>query len=111
MTDTMPQIGGAPYRTPNVRRKLPAPFMRARIDLDGGRRVRRVWKDINVTEVKAGDTIANFGLVSEVVEFIEIENSDGLYPWRIRLHNVAGDYEDFPGEHQVFAFAPDTGDE
>ncbi len=107
----MPQIGGAPYKTPSVRKKLPGPFQRARIDLDGGRRIKRSWKDINITEVVQGDTIADFGLVENVVEFIEIEQADGRYPWRIRLYNIHGHYQDFPGEHQVFAFSQDTSNE
>jgi hypothetical protein len=107
-------IAGAPYQTPGVRKKLPAPFERSRVDLDGGRRVKRSWKDISVLEVKRGDTVSGFGVVSETVEFVNIptvaadsEEVPGRPYWRFRLHNVLGDYQDYPGEQRVYAFTPD----
>lgn len=108
MSDTRPlTVGGAPYKTPNVRRKLPAPFSRARIDLDGGSRVHRDWKDTPVIDIKRGDTVAGFGTVDKVGEVIQIDNADGRYPWLVRLHNVMGDHRDYPGEQRVFAFTAD----
>lgn len=105
-------VTGAPYKTPNVRKKLPAPFLRDRIDLDGGRRVKRSWKDLSVLKVKRGDLVADFGRIEAVGEFIE--HPDGHASptiWRVRLYNVVGEYRDFPGEQRVFAFTPDEDDE
>lgn len=102
-------VTGKPYSTPQVRKKLPAPFNRNRIDLDGGRRVQRSWQDLSVLKVKPGDTVAGFGTVSEVVEFINIpeSHSPDASSWRVRLYNVMGDWKDYPGEQRVFAFAPE----
>ncbi len=109
-------IAGAPYDTPNVRKKLPAPFSRDRIDLDGGRKVKRVWQDLSVAKLKKGDTVAGFGVVEAVSEFVRVP--DNFDPdlasdvWKIRLFNVMGDYQDFPGEQRVFVFAPErAGDD
>jgi hypothetical protein len=103
VTDTMPQIGGAPYRTPQVRQKLPAPHSRPRIDLDGGRRVKRSWQDVAVTEIKKGDTVASFGTVAKIEEWVQHDP----YQWKVRLFNLFGDAVMYPGEQRVFAFAQD----
>lgn len=101
----------AQHKVPGVRRKIPTPFSRPRIDLDGGTRVQRSWQDLAVHEVKKGDTVAQFGTVAaDPVEFIrtpELGRTEGDVTWRIRLYNVMGDYQDFPGQHRVFAFAPE----
>jgi hypothetical protein len=112
-------VTGKPYSHPNVRRKMPAPFTRPLIDLDGGSRVKREWKDLSVTKIEKGDTVAGFGLVAGKAEFIDVNNmewetdeedrEDVLVDrpvWRIRLFNIMGDYQDFPGEQRVFVFAP-----
>jgi hypothetical protein len=98
-------ITGAPYKHPQVRRTTPV-FQRQRIDLDGGRRVRRTWQDTAVCDLKKGDTVPGLGTVESTVEFISVERADeGLMPWRIRVYNVFGEYKDFPGEQRLFAFA------
>lgn len=104
-------VTGAPYKTPQVRRKLPAPFTRDRIDLDGAR-VKRSWKDVAVTEVKKNDVVADIGRIETVVESIELPGlgtDEPLrdMPWRVRLYNVVGQYWDFPGNQIVYAFTPD----
>lgn len=102
------------HNVPGVRKKIPTPFTRPRIDLDGGRHVKRSWQDVAVHEVKQGDTVAGFGRVAEVVEFIktpELGQIEGEVIWRIRLHNVMNDYQDFPGGDRVFAFAAEPGDD
>lgn len=105
-------VAGAPYKTPQVRKKLPAPFARPRIDLDGGRHVKRSWQDLSVLLVKKGDTVAGFGTVAERVEFVNIPDREGFSAprpdnpvWRVRLYNVVGDWKDYPGEQRVFVFA------
>lgn len=104
-------VTGAPYKTPSVRRKLPAPFSRTRIDLDGGAQLKRSWKDVPVVEIKAGDIVANFGRVQSVNEFIKTPSLDALtdreVTWRVRLINVMNEYQDFPGHERLFAFTPD----
>lgn len=111
------------HDVPQVRRKLPSPFSRPRVDLDGGRRVKRTWADVSVLDVRAGDTVANFGKVSERAEFINVTHGDlslrdvvtsiddkTIPIWRVRLYNVMGDYQDFPGEQRVFAFTAEAAD-
>jgi hypothetical protein len=103
-----------PRSVPGVRKKIPVPFARQRIDLDGGRRVKRCWQDKAIHEVVKGDTVAQFGTVAQVAEFIrtpELGQREGDVTWRIRLYNVMGDYEDFPGEHRVFVFAAEPAGE
>lgn len=105
-------VTGAPYRTPQVRRKLPAPFSRPRIDLDAGTRVKRSWKDTPVTEIQAGDVVADIGRVESVVETIELPGANENtpltdLPWRVRVYNVMGDYWDFSGHQRVYAFTAD----
>ena len=99
------------HNVPGVRKKLPAPFNGERIDLDGGIHLKRDWRDVKITDVKKGDTVAGFGTVAEVVEFVNVPDIEELAKassiWRIRLHNVMGDYQDFPGEQRVFAFCPE----
>lgn len=97
-----------PRNVPGVRKKIPTPFTRPRIDLDGGRHVKRGWRDVAVHELAKGDTVAGFGTVAGVSEFIstpEFGQVNGDVVWRIRLFNIMGDFQDFSGEHRVFAFA------
>lgn len=97
-----------PRNVPGVRKKIPVPHSRPRIDLDGGRHVKRDWRDVAVHELIKGDTVAGFGTVAGTKEFIktpELGQTGGDVTWRVRLFNVMGDYQDFPGEHRVFAFA------
>lgn len=99
-----------PRNVPGVRKKIPTPFSRPRIDLDGGRHVKRSWQDLGVHEVKKGDTVAQFGTVAGTSEFIsapKLGETSGDVDWRIRLFNVMGDYQDFPGGHRVYVFAPE----
>lgn len=106
-------VVGAPPSHPRVQRKLPSPFTRHRIDLDGGRQVKRAWQHISVLEVKKGDTVAGFGTVEVVAEFVRNTDENGKADqsgpvnWRIRLYNVMGDYRDYPGHERVFAFTKD----
>jgi hypothetical protein len=104
-------ITGKPYKHPEVRKKIPV-FNRPRIDLDGGRRVKRSWQDLAAHKIGAGDTVAGFGTVEKRFEFIntpdwgEGTGTDTMY-WKIRLINIMGEHRDYSGEHRVFVFAPD----
>lgn len=119
-------VTGKPYDTPQVRKKMPDPFQRPRINLDGGaRQIKRSWKDTSVLDVRQGDTVAQFGTVVETKQTINLPlagavdlsqepvlESDTIeLTWRVRLYNVMGDYKDFPGEQRVFAFTADAVDD
>lgn len=101
-------IAGAPYQTPQVRKKIPAPHSRERIDLDGGTSVKREWQDVNIFAVAVGDVVAGFGRVSrEPQETVNIASGDDPFEsrWTVRLTNVLGEVRDYPGHERVFAFA------
>lgn len=108
-------VTGKPYSTPHVRKRLPAPFTRARIDLDGGRHVKRSWKDTSVLDIKEGDIVADVGRIDVVTEFIQTPElaSRGKEQtpvvWRVRFINALGDYFDFPGHQRLYAFTADEG--
>jgi hypothetical protein len=105
-------ITGAPYNTPQVRKKLPSPHQRPRIDMDGGTRVKRTWKDTPVLDIKAGDMVADIGLIESVEQFIRIpgredaDRQDSIF--QVRLVNVIGVFWDFPGYQRLFAFTPEA---
>lgn len=98
-------ITGAPYKHPQIRRKMPAPFVRPSISLDGHYRVKRVWQDTAVCDLVEGDTVAGFGTVEAKAEFIQVSADE---VWRIRLYNVMGEWKDFPGYDRVFAFSKEA---
>lgn len=102
-------VTGAPYKHPEVRKKMPAPHSRDRIDLDGGTRQKRSWKDTSVLKVVGGDVIAGFGRVESAVEFMPTfdQESGPLFNWRVRIFNVEGAWKDFGGHERVFAFSKD----
>lgn len=111
-------IVGSPYKTPQVRRKVPV-FSRPSITVGGGAgAVKRVWKDVPVVEVNVGDNVAEFGIVAEKVETVNVNeklflrnfvDSDTSLAkvWTVKLINVMGDSREYPGEDRVFAFTPD----
>jgi hypothetical protein len=100
------------HNVPGVRKKIPTPFSRPRIDLDGGKRVKREWQDVAAHQLRKGDTIAGFGTVAaDPVEFIrtpKLGQTEGDVDWRIRLYNVMGEYRDYHGQHRMFAFAAES---
>lgn len=112
-------VTGKPYKHPEVRRTVPT-FTRASISIGDG--IKRAWRDVGVAAVREGDTVAGFGSVVEVGEFViqeqvwqdgdrENGNEDVLVErpaWRVRLHNRAGESREYRGEQRVFAFVPDT---
>ena len=100
-------IAGAPYNTPQVRKKMPEPFARPVIDLDGGRRVKRRWADISVLRLQEGDTVAGFGVVDTIEESILVPKDGGTVRWVVALTNKLGERRDFPGHERVYAFVPE----
>lgn len=105
-------VTGKPYAHPEVRRKLPEPYARQRIDLDGGKRVKRRWQDVSVFAVAKGDIVANFGLVAEdpeeIVNIPGAREPDEFGPrWSVKLVNVDGVEQVFPGHERLYAFAPE----
>lgn len=114
-------ITGAPYKTPQVRKVHPAPHSRHRIDMDGGSRVKRSWKDTPVAEIQPGDLVANVGMIRMISEFLSIpelgpdddpdddpDEVPGVPVWTFRLHNALQEFWDFPGHQRVYAFTPDV---
>lgn len=112
MNDEIHGITGAPYSTPSVRKKLPAPHSRNRIDLDGGSRVKRSWQDTSVLDLSNGDMVSDFGLVvedpEEIMQIPTVDQMSGEVPgrpvWLIRLTNLLGVTRDYPGHERVYAF-------
>lgn len=107
-------VTGSPYKHPEVRKKLPAPFARPMIDLDGGTHRKRSWKDTPVIDIKAGDVVADIGRVASVQEFIALPGSDlnavqeqQVEFWRVRITNVFAEYWDFGGHQRLYAFTED----
>lgn len=99
-------VVGSPYKTPQVRRKVPTPFTRPSITVGGGAAgaVKRHWQEIAVTDVKQGDTVANFGVVDEIEEHVRIREWINGRPWTVELHNVMGETKVYGGEDVVLAF-------
>lgn len=101
-------VTGAPYKTPQVRKVMPAPHERKRIDMDGGSRVKRSWKDTPVTDIQAGDLVANVGLVTFVGEFLGDHDDEALRLfWTFRLTNALDEHFRFPGHERLYAFTKD----
>ncbi len=104
-------ITGAPYKTPQVRKKLPAPFARPVIDLDGGRHRKRSWKDTSVLDLRKGDVVSGYGKVDVVEESIRVspafDEDNPADVWRVRVYNVMGAFHDFGGHDRVYAFTVD----
>lgn len=108
--DTLELTGvtGAPYKHPEVRKRMPAPHSRDRIDLDGASREKRSWKDTSVLKIIEGDTVAGFGRVVSAVEFIpRFADRDLESRWQVRLTNVDGVWRDYGGHERLFAFSRD----
>lgn len=97
-------VTGAPYKHPEVRRKMPAPHSRERIDLGGGIAVKRAWKQTAVTDIRSGDTVADFGRVHIFQTYLD-PNDD--YAWLVKLTNVFGVIREFPGYTSVLAYTPE----
>lgn len=105
-------VTGKPYKHPQVRRTVPT-FTRASISVGA---VRRSWKDTPVAELAVGDTVAQFGTLAEVSQFVRHDSvrEDGGQDvlverpsWRVKVHNVMGETREYPGEQRVFAFTKD----
>ncbi len=104
-------VVGSPYKTPQTRRKIPAPFQRPVIEV-GGDRVRRTWKDTPVVSLKPGDVVAEVGQVASVEEKVirPTGTSGQMIMWRVLLTNVAGITRAYNGHDRVFAFSEDTNE-
>ncbi len=98
-------VVGSPYKHPEVRKKLPAPFERARIDLDGGTHRKRSWKDTWVLDLKPGDMVPDVGQVAEVENIVTTDDLSDV--WRAKITNVLGRVIWYPGHQRVYAFTVD----
>lgn len=95
-------VTGAPYKTPRIQKRLPAPFQRPSISV-GGTTVKRSWKLTPVTDISPGDMVANFGKVDRKQQWFQRDP----YEWSVNLINVVGDEKRFGGHETVFAFTPE----
>lgn len=100
-------ITGAPYKTPSVRKKLPAPYQRPVIDLDGGTHRKRSWKDTSVLALKPGDVVSGYGKVADAFEEFSMSPSGDKALWRVTVTNVLGEKHLFGGHDRVYAFTVD----
>ncbi len=96
-------IAGAPYSTPQTRRKLPAPFQRPSITVGAAREIKRTWKDVAVVDLREGDVIAGFGKIASIEENVDIKRRPSA--WWFVISNVLHDVAVYGGHDRVFAFA------
>lgn len=91
-----------PYNMPNVsfQKIKPKKFERKTIDLDRNG-IRRSWKNVWPMQVRAGDTVAHFGLVkdtSSVEDFVVLTNVfDDNGSFKINRYVKAFVIDDVPG--------------
>ena len=104
-------VTGSPYKHPETRRTLPAPFERPSITVGGAKARKRVWRDTPVAKLQPGDTVANIGVVQRIEELVRIpapdtcdEEPPGEDVWIITITNVMGEGFDMLGHQRVFAF-------
>ncbi len=97
-------VPGTPSH-PQVRRKMPDPFQRPVIDLDGGRAVKRSWRTVLACDLKAGDTVPGIGLITSVVE--SVVKTGERYEWPVTVEGGVGIRRVFKGSDQVLAFVPE----
>lgn len=53
-------------------KKIPTPFSRPRIDLDGGSREKRDWQWVNAFDLQVDDIIAGEGIVLEIKTHMQL---------------------------------------
>lgn len=116
MTGEIHGVTGAPYKTPQVRKKLPSPHQRDRIDMDGGTRVKRSWQDISVLKIQKDDIVSGVGRIAAVSEYLAVPDQQALaredyeVTWTITVSNVMGDMFTFHGGQRVYAFTREPTD-
>ncbi len=108
------RVSGVPAH-PQVRTKLPTPFQRPRIDLDGGtgRQVRREWRTVLANRIGEGDTVAGFGTIYEVTEILNLPGRGERVPddpWTVTLTNMLGERRVLRGSEPVFVFTAADGE-
>jgi hypothetical protein len=83
---------------------MPRPFQRPSVHVAGApaASLRREWREIPVTDVRAGDVVPGIGLVESVSEDVS-ENVSGR-TWTVTLVGGDGNLMVLPGEHTVNAF-------
>lgn len=88
-----------------VQRKIPAPYERPSIAIGGGAAAseKREWRQTSVMDVKAGDTVPDIGVVTEVTHTeLDAETLD----WFVRITGGQGgsNAKYFHGSDSVLAF-------
>lgn len=103
------RIGGAPNRGQHVRSKVPT-FNRDRIVIEGPI-VKRSWRERLAVQVCVGDTVAGFGVVTQIDEIPDIpeeipDDEINLWEpwWILRFHNALGDAKEYYASRHVLVF-------
>lgn len=103
MTEQAARIPVPDLSVPKVQKAAPAPFARPRIDLDGGRRIKREWRPVLACDIKEGDIIAELGQVTKVDQVVA--GNGGALSWTVTVHAGLDNVRVYNGETSVFAFS------
>lgn len=101
------RIPASPLTAPKVQRKIPDPYTRPALSIGGTSGARRQWRQIPVTAVRAGDTVAGVGLVTDTQEKLVTPNrvlADPDVTWTITLTNIEGVGRVYGGHETVLCF-------
>jgi hypothetical protein len=85
--------------TPKIRKKLPTPFTRASITVGTPPQQRRRWMHLPATYVTVGDTVADLGVVSDIVE-----NCEDPTEWTVVITGGQANTRTFHGAEPVWVF-------
>lgn len=81
MTDsTLPKGNFKPTKV------LPKSYSRPVIDLGGGTKKKREWRYVTALDIRAGDIIADLGVVHEDPEYVRVDD-----PYEIRVRMRVGE--------------------
>lgn len=101
------RLPSLPTHHPRVQRKLPAPFQRPSIAISAPGTVKRAWRTVLVTDLAAGDTIPEVGVLDTVDQHVAVDGT--AVRWSVTVTSTAGITRTYPGETQVLAFVPRPG--
>ena len=88
---------------PRIQRKIPAPFQRPAISLDGAghQDTRRDWRTVIAADLHTGDTVPGIG---QLVRIERNFDADSDTPWTITVEGLHGTRCTYAGNTTVFAF-------
>src|ERR1051325_1652590 len=88
---------------PRIRSRMPTPYQRPSIDLDGARSVKREWKQIPVLHVLVGDNVPGIGVLTEIERFKGNE-IEGIHWQPVLLRGGEANMKVFGHDDLVFCF-------